>query len=121
MTLSSGGELTGYSMFISLFVLPRSLYSHCHGLPKDTITEFETALKTQQLFRLACVTGQRKKKSHKLLVGSDRGYNDNSKFMQILTANKVETPLLHHAIDCCSISCLKKIKPKKILKRAKRI
>lgn len=78
-------------MFISLFVLPRSLYSHCHGLPKNTITEFETALKTQQLFRLACVTGQRKKKSHKLLVGSDRGYSANSKFMQILTAKVFHT------------------------------
>lgn len=120
MTLSGGGELTGYSMFISLFVLPRSRYSHCHGLSKNTITEFETALKTQQLFRLACVTGQRKKKITQAVGGLGSRLqceleiyaNINGKSFSYLR-NKVETPLLHRAIHCCSISCLKKIKPKK--------
>lgn len=44
--------------------------------------------------------------------------NINSKSFSYLR-NKVETPLLHHAIHCCSISCLKKIKPKKFWKGPK--
>lgn len=112
-------------MFISLFVLPRSLYSHCHGLPKNTITEFETALKPNSSlgWRVLLASGKKIAQAvgglgSRLQCELEIYANINSKSFSYLR-NKVETPLLHHAIHCCSISCLKKIKPKKFWKGPK--